>query len=54
VGPGVHRIRFTYLPHALEAGIRISAASFVLTLLLAALGFLLSRRRAARPPQGTP
>ena len=47
LGPGVHRVRFTYVPHALEAGIRISALSFALTLLLAGAGLFL-RRRAAR------
>lgn len=45
IGPGVHRIRFTYVPHALEAGIKISTLSLALTVLLAGAGFLLSRRR---------
>jgi hypothetical protein len=51
VGPGVHRVRFTYLPHALEAGIRISTISLGLTLLLAGVGLFLGRRRA-RPATG--
>jgi len=45
IGPGVHRIRFTYVPHALEAGIKISTLSLALTVLLAGAGFLLGRRR---------
>jgi hypothetical protein len=52
LGPGAHRVRFTYVPHALLAGIRISTLSFALTILLAGAGFFLSRRRLA-PPEET-
>jgi hypothetical protein len=50
LGPGVHRVRFAYVPHALEAGIRISTLSLALTILLAGAGFVMSRRR--KPPPG--
>jgi len=53
VGPGVHRIRFRYMPRALEAGIRISALSLALTVLLAGAG-LVQRRRARRVPSVPP
>ncbi len=42
---GVHRVRFTYTPRALAAGIRISLASALAALLLGAWG-LWRRRRA--------
>jgi hypothetical protein len=42
--PGVHVVRFRYLPRALEAGIRISAASLAATLLLAGFGIVRRRR----------
>jgi len=45
IGPGVHRVRFTYAPHALEAGIRVSVLSLLLTLALAGAGALQWRRR---------
>jgi hypothetical protein len=45
IGPGVHRVRFTYVPHALAAGIRVTAFSLMLTLALAGLGLLRRRRR---------
>jgi uncharacterized membrane protein YfhO len=45
IGPGVHRIRFTYAPHALQAGIRISTLALALTVLLACLGLVQRRRR---------
>ena len=48
IGPGVHRIRFRYEPRALQAGIRISAASLLLTVLIAGAG-LFRRRRSAGP-----
>ena len=51
VGPGVHRIQFRYGPRALEAGIRISAVSLLLTLALAGAG-LFQRRRKPTPPPG--
>ena len=52
LGPGVHRVRFTYQPHALEAGIRISELSLALTLLLAGAGVYLGRRRRDAAPAG--
>jgi len=58
IGPGVHRIRFTYAPHALEAGIKLSTISLGLTLLLAGTGLLQRRRRrtivAAPVPEERP
>ncbi len=45
VGPGVHRIQFRYVPRFLEAGIRISTLSLVLTVALAGAGLFLRRRR---------
>jgi hypothetical protein len=48
--PGVHRVRYQYMPRALEAGIRLSALSFVVTLLVAAAGAILARRRRGTPP----
>ncbi len=50
---GVHIVRFHYMPRALEAGIRISAASLALTILLAGLGLVTGRRRRAMPPAAT-
>jgi len=47
---GAHVVRFRYLPHSLEAGIRISTASLVATLLLAVVGVIAGRRRALTPP----
>jgi len=47
IGPGVHRIRFTYAPHALQAGIRISTLALVLTALLAGEGLVQRRRRGS-------
>ena len=48
---GVHVVRFHYMPRALDAGIRISAASLAATILLAGLGLVsVRRRRAAMPP----
>jgi hypothetical protein len=46
LGPGVHDVRFHYVPRALEAGVRISTGSLIVTLLLAAAG--VARRRRAR------
>jgi uncharacterized membrane protein YfhO len=47
---GVHRVRFTYEPRALRAGIRVSAASALATLLLAGWGLRgRARRRGAGP-----
>ena len=51
IGPGVHRVRFTYVPHALEAGIRVSTLSLLLTLALAGAGLLQIRRRKPRLPE---
>ncbi len=48
IDPGVHRVRFTYVPHALEAGIRVSTLSLLLTLALAGAGVFQRRRRAPR------
>jgi len=45
IGPGAHRLRFTYAPRALETGIKISAASLALTLLLAGAGAFQGRRK---------
>ena len=46
--PGVHRVRYAYAPRSLAAGIRISTASAVLTLLVAGFGVwsTISRRRS--------
>ncbi len=56
--PGVHRVRFTYEPRALQAGIRISIGSLVATLLLAGAGLILGRTRNGagpkRPPDAKP
>ncbi|HEU4333680.1 MAG TPA: YfhO family protein [Candidatus Eisenbacteria bacterium] len=53
--PGVHEVRFHYMPRALEAGIRLSAAAFVATLLLAIAGVVAARRRrGAAPPAPAP
>ena len=43
---GVHRVRYEYSPRSLAAGARISLASGVATLLLAAGGLWLGRRRS--------
>jgi uncharacterized membrane protein YfhO len=43
--PGTHTIRFWYEPRAFRLGAGVSAA----TVLLLAGGWLLGRRRAARP-----
>jgi hypothetical protein len=51
IGPGVHRVRFTYVPHALAAGIRLSSLALLLTLALAGAGLFLSRRRTPRSPE---
>ncbi|HMI31764.1 MAG TPA: YfhO family protein, partial [Candidatus Limnocylindrales bacterium] len=45
VGPGVHRIRFHYVPRALEAGSHVSILSLALTIALAGAG-LIQRRRS--------
>jgi hypothetical protein len=54
IGPGVHRLRFTYVPHALQAGIRLSTLSLALTLALAGAGLWQRsrRRRSASPGAG--
>ena len=52
IGPGVHRIRFTYAPHALQAGIRISTLALALTVLLAGAGLV--QRRRTRKGAGSP
>ena len=44
---GVHRVRYVYEPRALQAGIRISALSAAITLLLGVLGLFLAWRRRA-------
>jgi hypothetical protein len=49
LAPGVHRVRFAYAPRALAAGIRISLASGIATLLLAGLGLVARRGRAGAP-----
>jgi hypothetical protein len=54
VGPGVHRIRFRYQPRALEAGIRISAVSLVLTAALAGVGLFRKRRGAKASGEAPP
>jgi len=48
LGPGVHRVRYAYAPASLAAGIRISTASAIVTLLLAGFGMwsAASRRRS--------
>ena len=52
--PGVHRVRFTYEPRTLEAGIRISIGSLIATLLLLATGFVLRRgRKRGEPSDGS-
>jgi hypothetical protein len=51
IGPGVHRVRFTYVPRALESGIRISTLSLALTLALAGAGLLQRRRKRSRAPE---
>jgi hypothetical protein len=53
LGAGAHVVRFTYLPRALAAGMRISAASLVATVLLAAVGVVAGRRRGAPSPAPT-
>ncbi|HEY6573154.1 MAG TPA: YfhO family protein, partial [Candidatus Eisenbacteria bacterium] len=50
VPAGVHIVRFHYLPRALQAGIRISAASLAVTILLAGFGIVAGRRRRPIPP----
>jgi hypothetical protein len=50
LAPGVHRVRYTYAPGSLAAGIRISAGSAVLALLIA--GFGVWRRIADRRSRG--
>jgi hypothetical protein len=47
---GVHVVRFRYVPRALQAGIRISAASLAVTVLLAGIGLVAGRRRRPPPP----
>ncbi len=49
LGPGAHRVRFTYAPRALQAGIKVSTVSLALTLLLAGAGLVQRRRRRAAP-----
>jgi hypothetical protein len=51
IGPGIHRVRFTYAPHALQAGIRVSTISLLLTIALGGVGFLQRRRRNVPAPQ---
>ncbi|MGH7680572.1 MAG: YfhO family protein [Candidatus Eiseniibacteriota bacterium] len=48
LAPGIHRVHFAYAPRSLAAGIRISAASAIATLLLAGFGMwsAVSRRRS--------
>jgi hypothetical protein len=43
--PGVHRVRLWYMPAALEAGIKVSAASAIATILVALAGLWMARRR---------
>lgn len=50
IPPGVHIVRFHYTPRALEAGIRISAGSLAVTILLAGFGFAAGRRRRVELP----
>jgi hypothetical protein len=50
--PGVHRVRFSYAPRALAAGVGISLASLGLTLLV--LGAGLVARRRGRPGAAVP
>ncbi len=56
VPPGEHRVRYAYAPRALAAGIRVSAVSAALTLLLAAWGLwqrisgARAKRRAGQAP----
>lgn len=47
---GVHIVRFHYMPRALAAGIRISAASLAITILLAGFGLVTGRRKRATAP----
>ena len=49
IGPGVHRIRFLYVPRALEAGIHVSTLSLALTIALAGAGLIQKRRSRAGP-----
>jgi hypothetical protein len=55
---GVHRVRFEYWPRALTAGIRISVAATLATVLLALFGLWaearrrVERRRQVPPPEG--
>jgi hypothetical protein len=53
--PGVHDVRYRYRPRALEAGIRISTAALVVTLIVAVVGIVVDRRRrrgTPPPPEG--
>lgn len=54
IGPGVHRIEFRYVPRALLAGVRLSVASLIVTLLLALLGVGQRLRRRRREPGPEP
>jgi hypothetical protein len=49
IGAGVHRIRFLYVPRALEAGIHVSTLSLALTIALAGAGLIQKRRSRAGP-----
>jgi hypothetical protein len=54
---GVHRVRLTYRPAALTAGLRLSSASLAATLLLALAGlwqYARRRRRATHEPAAPP
>jgi Bacterial membrane protein YfhO len=53
VPPGVHQVRLRYLPEALTAGIKVSAASAALALLLGIAGVWLEWR-ARRAPRRAP
>jgi len=49
---GVHVVRFRYLPRALEAGMKISVGALAATILLAAVGVVLGRRRRDAGTEG--
>jgi hypothetical protein len=51
---GVHRVRLEYRPAALTAGIRVSSAATIATLLLAVAGLWQRRRAGRRPPAPAP